>query len=191
MKIFTTGQVAKICKVAPRTVAKWFDLRRLDGFTIPGARKKDRRITQESVIRLMRENGMPLGGLEDATVAKVLAIVSDPLLMPKFYGAMKRSIFKVAWVSNPFEAGFKAYDLLPDCTVVDFFIGQEAAMLICQRLRHQFAAEKMAVIALLPVGNATPAHKLPQEVEVFRRPFDELLLVERILTIVRKRKDLG
>ncbi|MFM7043497.1 MAG: response regulator, partial [Planctomycetaceae bacterium] len=25
MKVFTTGQVAKICKVAPRTVSKWFD----------------------------------------------------------------------------------------------------------------------------------------------------------------------
>jgi len=24
MKVFTTGQVAKICKVAPRTVSKWF-----------------------------------------------------------------------------------------------------------------------------------------------------------------------
>ncbi|HBP81078.1 MAG TPA: response regulator, partial [Planctomycetaceae bacterium] len=23
MKVFTTGQVAKICKVAPRTVSKW------------------------------------------------------------------------------------------------------------------------------------------------------------------------
>jgi len=27
--IFTTGQVAKICKVAPRTVSKWFDSGRL------------------------------------------------------------------------------------------------------------------------------------------------------------------
>ena len=29
MKVFTTGQVAKICKVAPRTVSKWFDSGRL------------------------------------------------------------------------------------------------------------------------------------------------------------------
>ena len=26
-KVFTTGQVAKICKVAPRTVSKWFETR--------------------------------------------------------------------------------------------------------------------------------------------------------------------
>src|ERR687886_569888 len=33
-KVFTTGQVAKICKVAPRTVSKWFDSGRLRGYRI-------------------------------------------------------------------------------------------------------------------------------------------------------------
>ena len=33
-KVFTTGQVAKICKVAPRTVSKWFDSGRLRGTSI-------------------------------------------------------------------------------------------------------------------------------------------------------------
>src|SRR4051794_14810730 len=30
--IFTTGQVARICKVSPRTVNKWFDAGRLRGY---------------------------------------------------------------------------------------------------------------------------------------------------------------
>ena len=38
MKVFTTGQVAKICKVAPRTVSKWFDSGRLKGYRIPDHR---------------------------------------------------------------------------------------------------------------------------------------------------------
>ena len=45
MKVFTTGQVAKICKVAPRTVSKWFDSGRLKGYRIPGS--QDRRIPRE------------------------------------------------------------------------------------------------------------------------------------------------
>ena len=44
-KVFTTGQVAKICKVAPRTVSKWFDSGRLRGYRIPGS--QDRRIPRE------------------------------------------------------------------------------------------------------------------------------------------------
>ena len=35
MKVFTTGQVAKICKVAPRTVSKWFDSGRLKDIASP------------------------------------------------------------------------------------------------------------------------------------------------------------
>ena len=61
-KVFTTGQVAKICKVAPRTVSKWFDSGRLRGYRIPGS--QDRRIPREQLIRFLKEHGMPLGELE-------------------------------------------------------------------------------------------------------------------------------
>ena len=60
--IFTTGQVAKICKVAPRTVSKWFDSGRLRGYRIPGS--QDRRIPREHLIRFLKEHGMPLGELD-------------------------------------------------------------------------------------------------------------------------------
>ena len=59
MKVFTTGQVAKICKVAPRTVSKWFDSGRLRGYRIPGS--QDRRIPREYLIKFLKEHGMPLG----------------------------------------------------------------------------------------------------------------------------------
>jgi len=39
--VLTTGQVAQICNVAPRTVTKWFDSGRLKGYRIPGS--KDRK----------------------------------------------------------------------------------------------------------------------------------------------------
>ena len=50
--IFTTGQVAKICKVAPRTVSKWFDSGRLRGYRIPGS--QDRRIPREHLAKTRR-----------------------------------------------------------------------------------------------------------------------------------------
>ena len=72
MKVFTTGQVAKICKVAPRTVSKWFDSGRLKGYRIPGS--QDRRIPREYLIKFLKEHGMPLGDLEDEAMAKVLIV---------------------------------------------------------------------------------------------------------------------
>jgi excisionase family DNA binding protein len=61
-KIFTTVQAAKICKVAPVTIGKWFDSGRLRGYRIPGS--QDRRIPREHLITFLKEHGMPLGDLE-------------------------------------------------------------------------------------------------------------------------------
>lgn len=55
--IFTVGQVAKICKVAPRTVSKWFDSGRLRGYRIPGS--QDRRIPREQLIKFLKDHDMP------------------------------------------------------------------------------------------------------------------------------------
>lgn len=62
-EVFTTDQVAKICKVAPSTAAKWFDSGRLKGHRIPGS--QDRRIPRESLVEFLKEHGMPLGELEE------------------------------------------------------------------------------------------------------------------------------
>jgi excisionase family DNA binding protein len=56
MKVYTTGQVAKICQVAPRTVSKWFDNGRLKGYRIPGS--QDRRIPHKHLVAFMKEHGM-------------------------------------------------------------------------------------------------------------------------------------
>jgi hypothetical protein len=66
--VFTTGKVAKICKVSPRTVSKWFDTDRLKGYRIPGS--LDRRIPRKHLIQFMKENGIPLDDFEEATTDK-------------------------------------------------------------------------------------------------------------------------
>ena len=60
--ILTTGEVSKICNVAPRTVSKWFDSGQLRGYRIPGS--KDRRIPLNSLIRFMKAHQIPLDGLQ-------------------------------------------------------------------------------------------------------------------------------
>ena len=90
MKVFTTGQVAKICKVAPRTVSKWFDSGRLKGYRIPGS--QDRRIPREFLIKFLKEHGMPLGDLEDEAMAKVLVVAQDQVLIDNRAKKTKRLI---------------------------------------------------------------------------------------------------
>lgn len=55
-QIFTTGQIAELLHVAPRTASKWFDAGRLKGYRIPGS--MDRRTTREYLIQFLKENGL-------------------------------------------------------------------------------------------------------------------------------------
>ncbi len=188
-KVYTTGQVAKICKVAPRTVSKWFDSGRLKGYRIPGS--QDRRIPREYLIKFLKEHGMPLGELEDETTAKVLIVAQDQVLIEN----MKRELppeksFKVATAASGFEAGIQVESFTPDCIVVDFSIGRTEALQICQNLRRNPAFADVILIALLPDDGSSTSFDRSCINETFKKPFDASLLAERIRTLVGARKEL-
>lgn len=67
---YTTGDVARICRVSQSTVIKLFDRGHLKGFRIPppvgSKRTGDRRVTHAELARFMRENGLVDAGLEIA-----------------------------------------------------------------------------------------------------------------------------
>ncbi len=56
--VFSTTEVGRICHVATRTVANWFDRGQLKGFRVPGS--KFRRIPRESLVEFMELHGMPV-----------------------------------------------------------------------------------------------------------------------------------
>lgn len=189
MKVFTTGQVAKICKVAPRTVSKWFDSGRLKGYRIPGS--EDRRIPREYLIKFLREHGMPLGDLEDEAVAKVLIVAQDQVMIE----ALKRELplersFKLVVVDGSFEAGLQMESFHPDCIVVDISIGRAEALQICNNLRRNSEFAEVIVVALLP-GDGSPTDFDRSAInETFRKPFDAALLAERLRTLIGAKKEL-
>ena len=189
MKVFTTGQVAKICKVAPRTVSKWFDSGRLKGYRIPGS--QDRRIPREYLIRFLKEHGMPLGDLEDEAMAKVLLVGQDQVLIENLKQKLPldRS-FKVAVAASGFEAGIQAESFHPDCIIVDFSIGRVEALQICQNLRRNSEFGETILIALLPDDSSTANFDRSSINETFKKPFDAALLAERLRTLIGARKEL-
>ena len=72
MQVLTAGQVAKLCKVAPRTVTKWFDSGLLRGYRLPLS--KDRRIPYDSLVKFMNEHQMPLELLTEEPVTPEQAV---------------------------------------------------------------------------------------------------------------------
>ena len=133
-KVFTTGQVAKICKVAPRTVSKWFDSGRLRGYRIPGS--QDRRIPREQLIRFLKEHGMPLGELEEEEWHKILVIGAENLFIDRVKELLPEDDdYKYEVANSGFEAGIQAESFHPDTIVIDLALGRSESIQITQNLR--------------------------------------------------------
>ncbi len=116
-QVLTTGEVAKLCNVAPRTVSKWFDSGELRGFRIPGSR--DRRIPVEQLLRFMRDHGIPLDGL-DTSKRRVLIVDSDADFAKSLSATLEKSGgFRVLHARSAFQAGAIAQDTQPQVMVVD------------------------------------------------------------------------
>jgi len=189
-KVFTTGQVAKICKVAPRTVSKWFDSGRLKGYRIPGS--QDRRIPREQLVRFLKEHGMPLAELEDETQSKMLLVGLDGTLAATLRERLPESDgFKFETAASGFEAGIQAESLHPDCIVIDLKLGRNEVLQICQNLRRKSEYLNTILIALVGAEDLAGDGLAQQGFnEVFRKPFDVALLAERIRRMVAERKNL-
>jgi excisionase family DNA binding protein len=188
-KVFTTGQVAKICKVAPRTVSKWFDSGRLRGYRIPGS--QDRRIPREHLIRFLKEHGMPLGELEEEGWHKVLIIGAEKLFIDRLRELLPEADdFKFEFAASGFEAGIQAESFHPDTIIVDLAMGRSEGLQIAQNLRRNPQYAETMIIALALEDEASPEGLLNYGYnEVFKKPFDVALLGERIQTIVEEKRE--
>lgn len=183
-QVFTTGQVAKICQVAPRTVSKWFDSGKLRGYRIPGS--QDRRIPRDQLIRFLKENGMPLGGLEQEGWHKILIVGAETLFIDRLRELLPEDDdYKYELAHSGFEAGTKAHAFQPDSIIIDHAMGRHEATMIAQTLRRNEAYKETLILAL-----ASEDEPAPEELgkfgysDSFKKPFDIALLAEKIRTLV-------
>ena len=188
-KVFTTGQVAKICKVAPRTVSKWFDSGRLRGYRIPGS--QDRRIPREHLIRFLKEHGMPLGELEEEGWHKILIIGAEPLFIERVKELLPEDDdFRYVIANSGFEAGIQAEGFHPDTIIIDLAMGRSEALQIASNLRRNPAYESTLIIALASEDEAAPESLTNYGFsEAFKKPFDIALLAERIRSLAAAKRE--
>jgi len=185
--IFTTGEVAKICKVAPRTVSKWFDSGRLRGYRIPGS--QDRRIPREFLIRFLMEHGMPLGELEDKVMGRILFVGPNSLVLPQICDILIPEDFKIESAQSGFEAGIQAEGLQPECVIIDFAIGRDEAMMIAQNLRRNPDYAAAVLFGLVSEEDNTVGFDREIFSDIFSKPFDTALLAERVRTFIKRLKE--
>jgi excisionase family DNA binding protein len=144
--VLTTGEVARICNVAPRTVSKWFDSGQLKGYRIPGS--KDRRIPVSELVRFMKAHNMPAAGLA-AGKTRVLIVDSNA----GSAGALAEQLtssgdYEVQLVHSNFETGSIVRKFAPHVLLINLLAEGIDAAEICRSIHISEDFQTMKVIAL-------------------------------------------
>ena len=182
--VLTTGEVARICNVAPRTVSKWFDTGALAGYKIPGS--KDRRIPLNQLIRFMKHHGMPLDGL--MTGATRVLIVDDEqdvveVLEKILEGEAK---YEVEVARSGFGAGLTAEKFRPHVILVDMHLKDLDGRELARHVKRNPELQLTKVVALSDELSDEQGKSLGDDFDGFlRKPFHVRQVVAAIEAATR------
>jgi len=182
--VFTTGEVANVCKVSQQTVIRCFDSGRLQGFRVPGSRF--RRIPRDSLITFMKTNGIPLDHLESSK-KRVLVVDDDEAIIEMFTELLERDgRFEVKTATTGYDAGLLTEQFKPDVMLLDFKLPDINGNVVCRTIRGNPNFEQMKIIIISGVADPDEVNELLASGanEFIRKPFDINSVIERICDLV-------
>lgn len=144
--VYTTGEVAQICRVSQQTVIRCFDSGRLKGFRVPGSRF--RRIPRDALVQFMKENGIPLDNLESGK-KRVLIVDDDQAIVDMLVELLERDgRFEVKTASTGYDAGLATHEFRPDLVILDFKLPDINGNVVCRTLRGNPNFEHVRIIII-------------------------------------------
>jgi excisionase family DNA binding protein len=144
--VLTTGEVAKICNVASRTVSKWFDSGQLRGYRIPGS--KDRRIPVSSLVRFMKSHGIPLDGLMSGNTRLLIVDEDEGVGRQLMEILAEQTNYEVRIASSAFEAGIECERFRPHVMLVDIHLADGDGQSVRKVVRENDDLQVTKLIAM-------------------------------------------
>ncbi len=181
--VLTTGEVAKICNVAPRTVSKWFDSGSLRGYRIPGS--KDRRIPVSELIKFMRAHGIPMDGITSGRT-RVLIVDDETEITAVLHKVLtEQTNYEVKVAPSAFEAGMECERFKPHVVLLDIHLGDGAtgdARAVAKIVRDNDSLQMTRIVAMsakLTDGQAQGLKAMGFD-SFLKKPFQVRQVVEAI-----------
>jgi excisionase family DNA binding protein len=144
--VLTTGEVAKICNVAPRTVSKWFDSGQLRGYRIPGS--KDRRIPLNSLVRFMKQHQIPMDGLKSGQT-RVLIVDDDREVVETLEKVLNEEAnYEIGTGMSGFAAGIACEKLRPHVMLLDVHLTDVDSVELVRTIKNTPDLQLTQVIAM-------------------------------------------
>ncbi len=178
--VLTTGEVAKICNVAPRTVSKWFDSGSLQGYRIPGS--KDRRIPLNQLVRFMKEHSIPLNGLKTGNT-RVLILDREREVTEVLEKILEdEARYEVEVVESAFAAGVSAGRTKPHVILVDVHLADVEPKAMVELVRHTLDLQLTKLVAMSSQLSEEEGERLThQGFDAFlKKPFHIRRVVEAV-----------
>lgn len=183
-EVYTTGEVATVCKVSQQTVIRCFDSGKLKGFRVPGSRF--RRIPRDSLVKFMKDNEIPLNLLESGK-KRALVVDDDEAIVEMFKDLLERDgRFEVQTACTGYEAGIATEQFRPDIILLDFKLPDLNGTAVCRAIRANPTYQDMKIIMVSGVAD-------PEEVvelyaagadEFIRKPFDISAVIARMAELL-------
>ena len=184
-ELYTTGEAAEICKVSQQTIIRCFDSGRLEGFRIPGSRF--RRIPRLSLIKFMKENGIPLDRLESGK-KKILIVDDDAEIVELMADVLIRDgRFEIKTASTGYDAGIATQQFRPNLILLDYMLPDVNGNVVCQTIRKNPEFENIKIIIVSGVIKQDEIdHLLKSGAEAFiKKPFNIAELTDKIAAVLR------
>jgi len=182
--VFTTGEVAGICKLSQQTVIRCFDSGRLRGYRVPGS--KFRRIPREALVQFMKEHSIPLDQL-DSGKTRVLVVDDDPAIVEMLVELLERDgRFEVQTAATGFDAGLRTREFHPDVLVLDYMLPDINGNAVCRSIRSDASLKDVRIIIVSGVIDREHVDKLLEDGadDFVQKPFSIEHLVNRIVQLV-------
>ena len=158
--VLTTGEVARICNVAARTVSKWVDSGKLRGYRIPGSR--DRRIPVNELSRFMKEHHMPMEAL-GTTTTRILIAASESSVSDDFIAMLaEQGGYDVQRESNAFAIGVTLARFSPHVVVLDNQNPEIHASRLCRTIQTDEEFRGVRIVAMAQGETPTKQRELLQ-----------------------------
>lgn len=174
--VYTTGEVARLCRVATRTVQKWFDAGRLKGYRLPET--LDRRVPRRRLIEFLHEHGMEdaLLNLDVVCGRRHVTFYTEPS-WDTMEALISRHDVEVHYATTDDELCDRISDGHADVVIIDtdYVSSHSDAYAICEG-----GYRGSGPLPVILIGDTLPT-RMPYRGVFFQRPLDAPMMVGLIL----------
>jgi two-component system response regulator VicR len=153
-RVYTTVDLAKVCKVSLRTVIRWADEGKLTSFRTPGGH---RRVREADLVKFLDRYQIPFSVKPSGGKKRILVVENKRFLEGLLKQILRRSsdTHEIVVAKDLYESGIKIGLLQPDLVILGTIPKGQEVVKFCRSLRKIPEAKNTKIIVLsekVPAG---------------------------------------